>query len=629
MTLQMMTMAAKGTLRASTPRSARGNSKGNYKSQSLSYGPGGACENPKILSDPELAKAGGAVPILDLSILGVLADPTHRFNYTERSITHDERDSARDSSRNTYRPAIAPAWLKHDRQVLRFYAYFQEAVHENPKENFRVRKCAICFYLEDGTMLVSEPKMENSGIPQGNFVKRHRIPKPGGGYYTYHDLKVGITISIYSRAFRITGCDDFTRKFFQTALNIDVGEVEAAPLDAFTARSMGGDGASVQQKKEIAESKEYNELAHGGNRKNIKLQQYLENDGKVLSFKCYWDDPTRYGSRMYYSLHYYLADDTVEVLDELSRNSGRDPYPVFWRRAPLRWNPHVSPAPGMIEPEAIVYKPEDLVVGQSVTVYGRQICLYDCDNFTRAFYQDYMGHEQDSIPIQHPKPVHFQLANPPHTGFGTEADSLASCIHLTPRVPSRDINKLMNEVKRIMRFEARAKNSKKEDENRRFIVGVFVADGSVGVWETKQRNSGHTEGKFAFKSQKKNTATGTWFKPSDFIVGETVEINSTPFQLLRADECTLSYMEDNCDDFPVSDMRVICRKIAGLRNELEKVAEIAPEELRRLAEEKCNVYLHAHELVTVVRALCSGEADPVTGSVKDSIPTQALLQRLR
>jgi len=324
-----------------------------------------------------------------------------------------------------------------------------------------------------------------------------------------------------------------------------------------------------------------------------------------------------------------LADDTVEVLDELSRNSGRDPYPVFWRRAPLRWNPHVSAAPGMLEPEAIVYKPEDFVVGQSVTVYGRQIVLYDCDNFTRDFYRDYVNHEQDSIPIEHPAPVHFQLANPPHTGFGTEDDSLASCIHLTPRVPSRDINKLMNEVKRIMRFEARAKNCKKEDENRRFIVGVFVADGSVGVWETKQRNSGHTEGKFAFKSRKKNSATGTWFKPSDFIVGETVDINCTPFQLLRADECTLSYMEDNCDEFPVSDMRVICRKIAGLRNELEKVAEIAPEELRRLAEEKCNVYLHVHELVTVVRALCSGEVDPVTGSVKDSIPTQALLQRLR
>merc|ERR1719201_2958321 len=105
--------------------------------------------------------------------------------------------------------------------------------------------------------------------------------------------------------------------------------------------------SNASTNRDIIESKQYAELALGGSRRNVKLQQYLENDGKVLLFKCYWDDPTRYGSRMYYTLHYYLADDTVEMLENLPRNSGRDPYPVFWRRAELRKNPHVSAAPGM------------------------------------------------------------------------------------------------------------------------------------------------------------------------------------------------------------------------------------------------------------------------------------------
>jgi hypothetical protein len=485
----------------------------------------------------------------------------------------------------------------------------------------------IYFFLEDGTMMVSEPKIENSGIPQGTFVKRHRIPKVGGGFYTYQDLKNGMNISIYARIFRITGCDDFTRAFFQNALNRDPGQEEVQPMDQFTATGIDEAQRTMSpQSREIAESKEYNELAHGGNRKNLKLQQYLENDRKVLSFKCYWDDPTRYGSRMYYTMHYYLADDTVEMLDSLARNSGRDPYPVFWRRAPLRWNPHVSPAPGMLEPDPVIYKPEDFIVGQSVTVYGREILLYDCDDFTRDFYRDYIGHEQDSIPINEPEPVHFQLANPPHTGFGTEDDSLASCVHLTPRVPKRDINKLMSEVGKVMRFEAMMVNRKQEDENRRFIIGCFIADGHVGVWESKQRNSGHAEGKFAAKSRKKNSATGTWFKPSDFIVGMTVEVNATPFQIIRADENTLSYMEENCHEFPVADMRVICRKISSgaMADALRKVgAEITPEALGKLALEKCNEALWPHELVTIVRAL----ADP--SSTKDTIPTDDLLQRLR
>jgi hypothetical protein len=29
---------------------------------------------------------------------------------------------------NDYIPRVQPPWLKYDRQVLRFYAYFQEAV---------------------------------------------------------------------------------------------------------------------------------------------------------------------------------------------------------------------------------------------------------------------------------------------------------------------------------------------------------------------------------------------------------------------------------------------------------------------------------------------------------------------
>merc|ERR1719424_1677778 len=140
---------------------------GNSKQQSLAFQPGGA-----------IAMINSDVPVLDLAALQKMSDPKFRFDMSTKSATHDERAANKESARNTYRPAIAPAWLKHDRQVLRFSAYFQEPVHESPKENFRVRQCVVYFYLEDGTMMVVEPKVENSGIPQGTFVKRHRIPKP-------------------------------------------------------------------------------------------------------------------------------------------------------------------------------------------------------------------------------------------------------------------------------------------------------------------------------------------------------------------------------------------------------------------------------------------------------------------
>ena len=63
--------------------------------------------------------------------------------------------------------------------ACRFEGYFKEPVHESPTENFRIRNIRLLYYLDDDSMQVSEPKEENSGIPQGVFIKRHRVPKPG------------------------------------------------------------------------------------------------------------------------------------------------------------------------------------------------------------------------------------------------------------------------------------------------------------------------------------------------------------------------------------------------------------------------------------------------------------------
>lgn len=54
--------------------------------------------------------------------------------------------------------------------MLAFDAYFQESINEVFGYNHLVRKCKIYFYLEDGTIKVVEPKVANSGIPQGKWV---------------------------------------------------------------------------------------------------------------------------------------------------------------------------------------------------------------------------------------------------------------------------------------------------------------------------------------------------------------------------------------------------------------------------------------------------------------------------
>merc|ERR1711953_1210111 len=73
----------------------------------------------------------------------------------------------------------APSWLAFDRQVLSFNAYFDEPVIPTVNhEKYRVRNVKIYFYLEDDSIQVVEPIKDNSGLPQGTLIRRHRIPMP-------------------------------------------------------------------------------------------------------------------------------------------------------------------------------------------------------------------------------------------------------------------------------------------------------------------------------------------------------------------------------------------------------------------------------------------------------------------
>lgn len=568
------------------------------------------------------------MPKLDftMAVLDKLSDPFHRFDMSARATTFDEKQDMKLSARNSYRPAIQPAWLKHDRQVLRFNAYFQEPVHENPKETYRIRPCTILLHLEDGTIMVSESKTENSGITQGTFVKRHRIPKQTDpdSVYSYEDFRVGYTVSLYSRSFRIVSCDEFTRSFYSHVMGEVMEEDQEVPLDSFHAEQLQDTSVMASDRSAaLADFREYNKVALGGTRKNAKLQQYMENDRKVLRFHCYWDDATKYGTRMYYTLHYYLADDTIEILENLSRNAGRDPYPVFWKRSSLRKNPFVSPVPGMVEPAADIYKPEDLIVGEVIDVMGRAVFLYDCDDFTREFFQQYMAFDQASIKIDHPKLVHVKLSYPPHSGFGSEEDSLASCMRLTPRPPPRDIKKFMVEGDKVLRFEATMANGLASDKIRKFVVAIAVADEHVSVWELKQRNSGHSEGKFASKSQKLNPATAKPFKLQDFYVGALIEVSACPFYLVAADEAALMYMEEHKSTFPVSNPPLVASKLRDMREMLQQVnGLIRCMELKQTAQENFGVELVEHELITLARAYGAHIDLPLE---KMSVDTRALI----
>ena len=177
--------------------------------------------------------------------------------------------------------AQLPAWIAFDRQVLNFDGYFVEPVYERREEQFRVRKCKVLYYLEDDTIQVNEPAQENSGIPQGTLIRRHRIPKPAPNdhqVYTVADLNLGVEVTLYGKTVRLIKCDKFTENFIEK-LGVRLNSAEDYPSDAYSE-------LRDTQKTSITPKRPYEKVDTRG--------QFLRHDRQVLRFDAMWDDTDRF-----------------------------------------------------------------------------------------------------------------------------------------------------------------------------------------------------------------------------------------------------------------------------------------------------------------------------------------------
>ena len=149
-----------------------------------------------------------------------------------------------------------------------------------------MRRCIVYYYLDDDTLHIIENRVENSGIPQGVFLKRHKVPKPGViDVYDWKDFTIPMDLDIYGRVFRIVDCDEFTRSFYANE-GVNLGASEGYPDDPFArTRAMIN---MKQNPPDLAEFKNYIEVQLKGGRPNKNLKSFLDNDRKVLSFSILW-----------------------------------------------------------------------------------------------------------------------------------------------------------------------------------------------------------------------------------------------------------------------------------------------------------------------------------------------------
>ena len=415
------------------------------------------------------------------------------------------------SSKSTSSIALnhPPKWVKHDREVLRFYLYFKESVPESAFETERVRKCNLYFYLADDTCKLTEPKVANSGIAGGDMLKRAVFMKADGKTpYAPIDFMIGSHVILGGKNFRVVDADVNTRKYFQKCYNIEMPPAEQVADDVFRLDQKERNSVSATVSRRIT-----NEALLGGRPglwgyKMVKHQTEIpHNQIKELRFKAIWDDSSRmYGGRNEYSLVYSLIDDEIEIRNKKA-SAGGDPFPLLVKKGRLPRDfeqaNEISDNP-IGRNEVKYYIDTDLILGNFIRCYGRDLLLTSCSRETEHYYKRKHGISQVPVFV---KPIDAKIikhAVPPYNGWGSEEDSLASCMSLVPVAVQRDMLRFMENQGKTLRFQGQFKDpATPADAERRFVFTYYLEDEMTAIFEPPIRNSGVIGGKFLSRGRYK------------------------------------------------------------------------------------------------------------------------------
>ncbi|EDV98557.1 EF-hand domain-containing family member C2 [Drosophila grimshawi] len=561
-----------------------------------------------------------------------------------------------------------PPWLAYDKKVLFFRAYLKQTLQENYHAPYMVRHFKVYYYMEDGTLEIYEPKVENSGIVQGCILHRQRVPKPPpceNEFISIIDLNVDRTVQIYDRNYHFVDCDRFTRDFLNKR-GIVVPDPVMAAIDPAAGVSKRGQSRPSNPPE-----------------KRHPFAQFLKYDRQILKFQAYWDDRTDMGDVRKLEVCYYLADDTIEVKEAHITNSGRDGPTVFLKRGRLQREFDGMLMPGQQTPktllnvlgtarnvrycvdplnmgnkEILYYGQRDLQIGTVINVYGRAVVITDMDPFTKQYYRDHYGIE-DFTPIAVPtrsdvcKPYDkSSRVLPPFNGWGSFEDSAGNCVSIVAKRPKTDFRKFIKLDRYVLRFGAKMLSTIRENCERIFVISYYLSDDTMQVQEIAVRNSGFLGGVFMKRGRVLIPGQETftckqpqYYKPCNFFIGGTMVIRDFIFYLASADEFTLMYMEHHPEQFPHCDIEKILEKVRkSLETHMSQfVASCVPDctDLERKME-KCTVFvsfeslksaliaimgntISDHEIISLCRHF-SGEQAPPNACARDKVRACAHLE---
>lgn len=322
--------------------------------------------------------------------------PSRKTNYGTRS---NDYEVTRESNDKTNR------YLKYDGKVLRFQCietkYLDSKILELPANQMyapgSAKRFALSYFLSDNKIdiRVVKPSSASSSTSASSSliledsmlvlkksklarnwrqVQRGQEPR----FYQPEDLLCGSIIDIYGREFLLINCDPFSRQFYEK-LNINQTEVPILfeeEEEIIHPVPKLGDGF-------LAIGSEEDTLAtiYGMPKVQRDIKKAHKNQHRLLRCKLVLCTNNIIEASRVFALTYYLEDDTLQIFEEVGRNSGLIGGSFLKRGKYINLLPLDSDQPRY-------FIPTDLFLGNVVSIIGNEMKIIEMDNVSLKFCEN-------------------------------------------------------------------------------------------------------------------------------------------------------------------------------------------------------------------------------------------------